>query len=278
MRLKNLILFIFTSISCIAQTKVSELTDISVDVPYGFHFITHYECKTWGLHPNSKAWIKEIAGESEVCDIREMLGLINNDIFEYYNNTDAFKNLNTPLKRKMFIDSEQYKELNEYFQNDRDLLLNHPIVFSTRNFSDYDLDKKGFFIKLPFLWMVNKAYLGDSDNIFPWHLCPNQEIGFSIPKKFLKKFFKEDYYNSSSLRPGKYYLNELLVHIKNEKIAIKIENETNSNKNFEFILVTHVSTKNRPEFIVDDMILYHIPTELVIWSASKGDLSGTLSL
>lgn len=280
--MRHLLFFLafFTYICPFAQTKVSDIADISVDMPFGFHFITEFECKQFGLHTNSTAWICEIASESELFDTRQMLGLINNDIFECYYNVDAFKSLNTPLKRKKFIGSDEYEEYNLYFVKERELLLNCPTTFHINNLarhaSDYDIKQGGFYVKIPFLFTyANKGCYGP--NVFPWNLCANAEIRFSVPQKFLKKYFKQDYYHSSSLSYNKFYLNEFFIPVANEEIALMIENETEKKQDFEIILVSHLSSKE-PTFIINDIILYHKPTEYVVSSLSKGDMSKNLVL
>lgn len=280
MKRLSFVLFLFINIASLAQTKVSDIADISIEMPYGFHFITDAECKLFNLPANSTAWVCEIASESELFDTRQMLGLINNDIFKCYYNVDVFKALNTPLKRKQFIGSEDYEEYNLYFVKERELLLNSPVTFHITNLSryasDYDIDRGGFYVKIPFLFTnANKSFFGPG--IFPWHLLPNGEIKFTIPKKILKKHFKPDYYNSAGISHDKFYLNEFFIPIANEDIALKIENETDKRQDFEIILVSHFSPKESG-FIIDDIILFHKPTEFVVWSFSKGDLSKGLKL
>ena len=265
-----------------AQTHISDIANISIDVPLGFHFIEDWERQEYNVSNNSIAFLAEEASEGTVFDLRSLLGLINDDVFECFYYAPYFKDIKTPLQKKRFQDSKEYQELLQDFLHYQTLFNDYPICFSVTNLnryaSNYDLDNKGFLIKLPFLWTVaNKGYYGPEP--FPWNLCHNGEIGFNVSDKILKKYFTKDYYSSSSMRPQKFYKNEFFVNIANEDIAAEIEAETNDSHNFGVVCLAHLELKNKkPTFVVNEIILYHRLSESVIWCSSRGDLSQKLNL
>lgn len=228
------------------------------------------ERKVLELDRNGDPWVISIGGAGDFLEDEEsMEALLLNDFYKFYHNTSL--DFSTPLKRKRFEQTEEYKEWKEEMNTIRDYVLSDTLHMPIRdiyNYShEYDVDNGCF------LFSAQGLFIGG--------------IPLCIPNSLKKHFKTADTYCFSFYAP-----------IQNWDVAAEIEDQKLPPYSYDFLIRfkyrdkepknnIYPKTSKKQQYVlfpinkspyleVVDVILYKVSTGQVVWSMLLGDLSDTL--
>lgn len=201
----------------------------------------------------------------------QMAGVVRNDIDLFCQNTPlAYK---SELERE--FEPELYDSLKRQLRDLREeIKVNKPhysIGSSSLRISDYDLTKKGFNVSM--------------DDIFGY---PSQDE--KSPSQFsawlnddlIKELVKVKTVNITERWSRTYEYLEFFMEVKNKRVALEVQKELwNFSPNGKVDLVYEFSIideENKTYFLVTDIYLLYLPTQDIIWSVKRGDLSEEITL
>ena len=204
-----------------------------------------------------------------VSDI-QMEGVLKNDINLFCHHTPlAYK---SELERE--FEPELYDSLKIQLRDLREeIKINNPHFSIGRfnlNITDYDLTQKGFNVKMGDIF----SYPTEKNKV------PNQ-YSYWLDNDLTKMIVKKDTSNFYRLIIENEYL-EFFIEVKNKRVALEIQKELGSFSRhgkvdlvYEFSIIDE---EDKTYFLVTDIYLLYLPTQDIIWSAKRGDLSEEITL
>lgn len=220
------------------------------------------------LRPNSYYW----SVNNNKIENEKFWGLLENDFYSFYDIKDV--DLSSPLKRKIYEKTDEYKVKGEEMTRLRNLVLNETIhvPFTGLKYEhQYDVNKGGFVLEceLPsyFPHLTEDNY-GNSDR--PKSIDSTKPApDFITISNMVKKYVEQVYYDNSF---------NFFMPISNEEVALGIEETRNGGNypqddDYQFLLRLKYCATPIPSLEIVDIILYRPIDNQIVWSATTGDLS-----
>lgn len=253
---------------------------------------SYKERRCLDLPYNDNSWVIDNGGEADIVDNYAFWGLLYNDFYIYYH--DANIDLSTPLKKKMFEQSEDYNS----FLSDMQTLRNR-IVCDTIHFSldgvlghvhEYDVSKGGFFLsaelpnEMPDFPPLSKnirrlntqvSISSETSNGCEYAIISSSSNNY-IPRDLsINDLIKKNFQRVSG---RKIYF---FVPISNLNVAVDIENSgygdnVPKDDNYQFICRVKYCNEPHPTMEIVDRIMFETNNRQVVWSMSLGDISESL--
>lgn len=229
------------------------------------------ERKMLGFDRTGEPWVISIGGYGDFLEDEEsMEALLLNDFYKFYHNTSL--DFSTPLKRKRFELTEEYKEWKEEMNMIRDYVISDTLHMPIRdiyNYShEYDVDNGCF------LFSAQGPSIGSIPLCVPHYLKKHFKttdtycFSFYVP---IHNWNVAAEIEDQNLQPYSY---DFLIRFKYRDKEPKDSSYRKESKKQQYIL----SPINKSPYLeVVDVILYKVSTGQIVWSMLLGDFSGTLN-
>ena len=201
----------------------------------------------------------------------QMAGVVRNDIDLFCQNTPlAYK---SELERE--FEPELYDSLKVLLRDLREeIKVNKPhysISKSSLQISDYDLSKKGFNVSMLDIFGYPSQHEKSPSQFSAW-------LDDDLIKELVK--VKTVKITERWSRTDEYL--EFFMEVKNKRVALEVQKELGDfSPNGKVDLVYEFSIideEDKTYFLVTDIYLLYLPTQDIIWSAKRGDLSEEITL
>lgn len=253
---------------------------------------SYKERRFFNLPYNDASWVIDNGGESDVIDNYAFWGLLYNDFYIYYHNAKI--DLSSPLKKKMFEQSEDYNSFLDDMQTSRNRILCDTIHFPLDGVlgyvHEYDVTKGGFSLssdlpnEFPDFPPQSKSIRRLNTQVSLSHESDNG-CKYAVLSSSSNNNIPRDLTISQSIRKQFSRVSgrkiQFFVPISNLDVAVDIENSVsgeNVPKDDNYQFLCRVKYCNEPHSIMEivDIILFKTSNRQVVWSMTLGDLSDSL--